>query len=115
MTTIYEIPLSGSPQSFNIALPISNTVPPVSNLYRLVFQYRDGQTGMGGWVVDIYDGNGNPLLCGAPLVTGTDLLAQFAYLNFGAMMYVYSDGQPDLPPTFDNLGTGSHVLWITEP
>lgn len=115
MTTIYEIPLTPSPQSFNIALPISFTVPAISNAYRLVFQYQDSQIGMGGWTVDIYDGNGEPMLCGVPLITGADLLAQFAYLNFGAQMIVYSDGQPDLPPTFDNLGIGSHVLWVTYP
>jgi hypothetical protein len=114
MTTVYEIPLSGTPQTFSIALPITGTVvPPETQQYRLTFQYRDAP--MGGWVVDFYDSTDTPILCGVPLVTGTDLLAQFAYLNFGAVMMVYSDGVPDAVPTFNNLGSGGHVMWIVEP
>lgn len=113
MTTYNEIPLSPTPQSFNIPLPASQSVN--TNSYRMVFQYRDSPVGMGGWFMDIFDANNNPLVCGVPLVTGADLLGQYAYLNFGAMVLVYSDGFPENPPTFSNLGVGSHVLWITEP
>jgi hypothetical protein len=100
--TVSEIPLSGTPQFFTIAL--------AGTTYQLVFTYRDAPGG--GWVMDINDAQGNPIACGIPLVTGTDLLAQFGYLNFGGQLWVKSDGVPDALPTFDNLGTGSHLYWV---
>lgn len=36
---------------------------------------------MGGWFMDIADDNENPILMGIPLVTGSNLLEQFAYLG----------------------------------
>lgn len=113
MTTFSEIPLSGTPQAFNIALPQSNTQPLQVVQYRMVLQYRAAP--LGGWVMDLYDGLGNPLLCGTPLVTGADLLAQFAYLGLGGGIGIYSDGVPDAVPSFDNLGSGSHMIWVTQP
>jgi hypothetical protein len=115
MTTVYEIPLSPMPQRFAIGLPISNA-PNSSASYVLTFIYRDSPIGMGGWVLDIADANGNPILCGVPLVTGADLLAQYGYLNLGGQLGVLSDAAPtDAVPTFTNLGVMSHVYWITEP
>jgi hypothetical protein len=105
LTTIYEIPLSGTPQQFSIPLGVSQ--------YYMRFIYRDAA--MGGWCLDIYDDQFNPLICGMALVTGTDLLAQYAYLNIPGQLWVQSDGDPIAVPTFDNLGTRSHVYWVTEP
>jgi hypothetical protein len=107
MTTVYEIPLSGEPQQFFIALS--------GVTYQLVFIYRDAPCGMGGWMLDINDSFGNPIACGLPLVTGLDMLMQFDYLNFGGELGVLSDGDLWAIPTFDNLGTGSHLYWVTEP
>lgn len=107
---IYEIPLSGAPQRFAIELPGA----PVN--YVMTFQWRDAPDGMaggGGWVLDIADADGTAMVCGIPLVTGADLLAQYAYLNFGGQLAVHSAGIPDATPTFNNLGTGSRVYWIT--
>lgn len=111
MPTYYEIPLSGTPQVFNIALPMSGSA--LNTAYRLLFQYRNAP--MGGWFMDIMDSNANPIICGIPLVPGVDLLAQYAYLNLGGAMLVYSDGVLEAPPTFDNLGSGGHVIWATLP
>jgi hypothetical protein len=113
MTTYYEIPLSGAPQSFNVALPTSGTDPTTSGAYRMVLQYR--AAAMGGWTIDLYDGVGNALVCGIPLVTGTDLLGQYVYLNLGGNLVCYSEAVPDAVPTFNNLGSGSHLMWVTEP
>lgn len=105
MTTFYEIPLSGTPQHFSIVLS--------GVTYQLLFRYRDAP--MGGWVVDFFTSAGDRILCGVPLVTGSDLLGQYAYLNFNATLMVISDGDPDAVPTFNNLGSEAHVLWVTEP
>lgn len=105
---LFEIPLSGSPQKFAISLN--------GTTWRLTFIYRDtAAAGGGGWIVDVNDAADNPVLCGVPLVTGADLLAQFAYLDFRGTLFVYSDGKPEAVPTFDNLGSGSHVMWVSQP
>jgi len=103
----YEIPLSGMPQRFAIQL--------LGVTYILNFQYRDAppeMAGGGGWVMDIADGQNNPLVCGIPLVTGADLLEQYYYLGFGGMFWVVSDGDMNAVPTFANLGSLSHLCWI---
>jgi hypothetical protein len=106
MTTIYEIPtVPSSPRTMSIPLG--------GNTYQLALLYRDAD--MGGWVLDIYDDQSNALVCGIPLVTGIDLLAQYGYLNFGGQLWVSTDGNPDMVPSFDNIGLDSHLYWITEP
>jgi hypothetical protein len=98
----YEIPLRPMPSRFAITLG--------GNVYQLVVQYRDAA--MGGWVLDFNDQFGGPIACGIPLVTGANLIEQYAYLGLPGQMWVYSDGTPDAVPTFGNLGVGSHLLWI---
>lgn len=118
MPLFYEIPLSGAPQRFTIALPDETNAPDGVNGYTLTFQYRDATADQGGgcgWTIDIADAAGNNLLCGVPLITGADLLGQFAYLDLGGHLAVTSDGEPDAVPTFDNLGSGSHLYWVTLP
>jgi hypothetical protein len=46
------------------------------------------------------------------LVTGSDLLAQFAYLKLGGHLVVLSEGETFALPTFENLGSGSHLYWV---
>ena len=119
MPNIYEIPLDPSPQRFVISLPRGQSnITGAATAYMLVFQYRDAlpeQAGGCGWTVDIADQYGNPLACGLPLVTGADLLGQFDYLNLGGHMIVTSDGWPEETPTFFNLGSSSHLWWVTFP
>jgi hypothetical protein len=105
MANVFEIPLSGTPQQF--MMQFGDTT------YQFVFIYRNASVAGGaGWVVNINDNLGNPVVCGIPLVTGADLLAQYGYLAFNGAMVVLSDGVPQAVPTFDNLGTDSHVYWI---
>lgn len=104
---LFEIPLSGSPQTFAVMLNGTE--------WRLTFTYRDAPCGMGGWILDIADFTDAAVLCGVPLVTGADLLGQFEYLGLRGFLFVYSDGNPDAVPTFANLGSGSHVIWASEP
>lgn len=100
---LYEIPLSPAPQRFAIAL--------AGTSYRLTVQYRDAA--MAGWILDIADINDNPILAGIPLVTGTDLLGQYATLGFGGSLFVGTDGDPDAVPTFGDLGQTAHVYFLT--
>lgn len=108
MPSLFEIPLSPTPQSFKITL--------AGNPLKLTFLYRDAPpecAGGCGWTLDVVNSAGEPVVCGVPLVTGADLLAQYVYLEFGGQLYVRSDGVPEAVPTFTNLGQtpGGHLYW----
>jgi len=103
--TVYEIPLNGEAQNFQITL---------SNVkYRFSLQYRNNVNG--GWILNIADQNGNDIIDGIPLVTGADLLAQYRHLGISGSLLVSTDGNPDAVPTYTNLGTISHLYFITTP
>lgn len=105
MPSSYEIPLQPSkPQKLSVQL--SGTV------YQLALQWRSVA---GCWIMDISDGYGNLLIAGVPLVTGFDLMAQHPDLGFPGQLWVQSDGNPNALPTFDNLGVGSHLYFVTTP
>lgn len=99
----YEIPLSPAPQTFSILL--------AGVSYQLTVRYVDAPEG--GWLLDIADQAGNVILCGAPLVTGHDLLHQYAYLGIGGQLIVQTDADHDAVPTFGNLGVESHLYFVT--
>lgn len=104
MATYLEIPLTPDPQKFTITLSGID--------YQLQVQYREA--GGAGWILDISDSTGNPLVNGIPLVTGVDLLGQYGYLGFGGRLWVQGANDPDDAPTFDDLGVGSKVYWVTD-
>lgn len=97
----FEIPLTPNPQRFNITLS--------GVQYRLAVVWRNAE--QGGWVLDIADVNGNPIIQGIPLVTGANLLGQYEYLGLGGVLWSQTTDNPDAVPTFDNLGVGSHLYW----
>ena len=66
-------------------------------------------------MLDIADINGAAILSGLPIITGTDLLEQFGYLNFGGQLIAQTDFAVDLPPTYENLGQTGHLYWVTAP
>lgn len=103
----YSIPLAGVPEVF--AITIAGTE------YGLSLSYRDAADG--GWTLDIAnstDNVGAPILCGIPLVTGVDLLEQFAYLGLGFALYVVTEGDPlQSAPTLTGLGTATHLYVVT--
>ena len=47
---------------------------------------------------------------GIPLVTGCDLLEQYAYLEFGGELWV----EGEMPATPDNLGTEVELVFVVE-
>lgn len=104
MTTAYEIPTrSATPERFTIAL--SGT----SYEFRLVWN-----RGLGVWVADIRTADGDPLVLGMALTAGTNLLKPFTHLGFVGQLVATTDGNPEEPPTFDNLGTAGRLLYLVE-
>lgn len=101
MPQSFEIPLTPQAQVFSIAL---GGIP-----YQLTLMWRDAVNG--GWFIDIADQNTNPIVSGIPLVTGVDLLAQYAYLGFPGSLTVETSGDPTAVPTFENLGTTSKLIF----
>ena len=103
--TVFEIPLSPQPQTFSVQFPNG-----VTYSLRLIYLYTPDDC----WLLDINDAQGNPIICGIPLVTGADLLAQYAYLGFGCKLYCTTDGNLGAVPRFFNLGVTAHI-WVETP
>lgn len=95
MTTYFEIPLSPVAQRFYVTLAAVS--------YQLQLVYRGATEG--GWVLDLFDAGGVPLVLGVPLVTGVDLLAPYPDAGVGGGLWV------DTLPTYDNLGTGARLYF----
>lgn len=99
--TIEEIPLTADNQQFSITL--AGTALQMRILWRGSY-----------WVMDLQDERGEALVSGLPLVTGTDLLAQYAWLQPGVKLIVVCDASGQEYPTQTDLGSSSHLLVITE-
>ena len=100
MTTYYEIPLSSTPQTFQI--PLAGVT------YQLTVRWNWVNA---SWILDIADSSGSAIVSGIPLVTGADLLEQYGYLNLGGSLYVQTDNDPNAVPTYADLGTTGHVYF----
>lgn len=99
----YEIPLTAESQRFSIQL--------AGVVYQMTVQWRNNA--QGGWVLDIADATGTPIISGMALVTGTDLLGQYAYLGIGGSLYVVNSSGGDDAPTFTDLGSTTHLVFVT--
>jgi len=107
---VFEIPtLPGRPFTERVSL--------AGVTYTLNFHWNPSSR---AWVVDLYDRSGQvAVLTGIQLVTGADLLEQFAYLPVGAnaIWTVLTRGpgkSPDEIPDFQELGIDGH-LYVTTP
>lgn len=99
---VTEIPLSSGNQTFQVSLG--------STTYMLRIIWRD----VAGWIMDVQDSSGAPLLCGVPLITGVNLLEQYPELGInGALTVDISKGEPEYP-TATNLGAGSRLYFVLE-
>ena len=106
MSTVYELPLTPTPQTFRALFP--------SGRYFVRFIYCDSLEPC--WLMDLSDAiTGDPIIAGVPLVPGVDLLEEYAYLNFNFKMWCTVDGDPAGVPNFDDLGTSGHVWIETDP
>lgn len=102
--TVYLVPLTNTPQKLSI------TLNGLTYNMRVVWN----QAGL-CWVMDIADGSNNPVLQGAPLVTGDDLLECFGYLGIGdnaGQMIVQTASDTDAVPTFANLGGDGNLYYV---
>lgn len=97
---IVEIPLTARPQYFSITL---NSIPYYCKLYWLVPTQC--------WVLDFMDQEQNKIICGIPLITGTDLLGQFFYIIEGQLVVISDQLPPDTVPDFVHLGVTGHVYY----
>jgi len=98
MMTAYEVPLTPEPQTFQIAL--------VNVTYTMTVWWNVVSA---SWMIDIADASGNPILTGIPMVTGADLLEQYAYLGFNFQLVAQTDNAPDVVPTFADLGSTGNL------
>lgn len=95
----YTVPLSPEPQSFGITL--------AGKEYRLTVRWFEAVEG--GWTLDVQQPeNDLPYIMGLPIVTGCDLLEQYAYMEFGGELWLDSE----LPATLDTLGTDVELVFI---
>lgn len=101
MTTPYEIPLSPEAQTFQIQLG-------GTNYFLNLYWNSPGAC----WGLDIADALGTPLVSGIAVITGVDLLAQYAYLGFPGQLIAQTDNNPDAVPTFNNLGNEGHIYFV---
>ena len=99
--SLYEVPLSPNLQTLKVAL--------VSTQYQLTFVWNQYAA---CWMMDMGDGNGNAVISGMPVVTGADMLAQYAYLQIAGILIAQTDSNADGVPTLANLGITGHVYFI---
>lgn len=99
--TPYEIPLSPQPQTFQIEL--------AGITYKMTVSWNRVSN---SWVLDIRSSSNEDILLGVPIVTGTDLLAQYPHLGFGGSLVAQTDYDPAAVPTYENLGTTGHLYFV---
>ena len=104
--TAFQFPLIPTQQQMSISL--------ANVLYNLRVYWNDSQLAQ-CWMIDISDNQGNPIVTAIPMVTGTDLLAQYPYLDFGGQLIVQTSSDTDAVPTFSNLGTDGNLFFVTTP
>jgi hypothetical protein len=97
-----EIPLSPDNQQFT------------TDINGVSYQIRSLWRDSAGWVVDLMDASGSPVVLDIPLVTGANLLSQYAYLNLGFGLVVVCDDPGQDYPSKTDLGIKSHLLVVTE-
>lgn len=101
MTTVNEIPFTSNPESFGTSLN--------GTAYTLTVKWNPFAE---AWVLDIADNSGNALVSGIPIITGADLLAQYEYLGIGGKLIAQTDHDPNVVPTFQNLGSTGHLFYV---
>ena len=105
MTTEYEIPLDAQAQTFSIVLG--------TTVYKLTVTWN---IPLNCWILNIADTDSNPIIQGIPLVTGVDLLGQYAYLGLGGSLVVQSLGpDPSVVPSYSSLGSSGLLFFVTNP
>jgi len=102
-STPFLIPLQPTNQVFVISL--------AGVQYQMTVKWNDANQ---AWTLDIANVNGTAIVSGIPIITGTDLLAPFAYLNFGGQLIVQTTNDTDAVPTLANLGSAGNLFFVVE-
>lgn len=107
MTTYLEIPLTAN-ENQRLQVTLNGAT------YTMVARWNGVSK---CWILDIYDAAGTaPILRGVPLITGADLLAQYAYLELGGMLIALTIAvghPPEEVPTFENMGIDGYLYYVT--
>lgn len=99
----WTVPLSPRPEQFGI------TLGSVALMLRVVWRNRGGA----GWVLDVMDGNEQPLVMGLPLIAGADLLGQHKHIGIPGELWIGGDdGASDVVPSFTNLGSDIKMYFV---
>ena len=99
---VFEIPLAGYPELFEIEL--------AGGTYLLRVRWNHE---LGRWTLDIGRSSTEWLVRNLALVPGENLLAQYAYLGLGFELHLQCDERPDSEAGFENLGTEAHLYAVT--
>lgn len=103
--TAFEIPFVPSkPQTVTVSL--------VGVFYRFTVRWNQPAN---CWMLDIADSSGDDLATGIAMITGTDLLGPYKYLDIGGQLIAQTDHDTFAVPTFDNLGDTGHLYFVTDP
>ena len=107
---IQIVPLDSTPnQSFNITLAVDGRNLPLT----LGFSFNETA---GYWVMKITDPTTSTVLLDSiPLLSGGNILGQYAYLGIGAATLVNATGIEMDSPGIDNLGSDFFLLWGDTP
>lgn len=100
--TTYLVPLQAIAQTFVVNL--------ISTNYTFTVKWNDSD--QAGWVLDIADSTQNPIIAGLPLITGADILSGLEYLELSGSLFVYTNGDANAIPTFENLGTDCNLYFV---
>lgn len=128
MPQYYKVPLIASPQTFSVAL--------AGTTYNLTLKYCSSNAGafegiisadpdstlstidtnqLDSWILDVSNESNTPILHGIPLIPGIDLFYQYKYLGIGGSLFAHVDGDADMVPDFDTLGSTSNLWFVTYP
>jgi hypothetical protein len=105
----YILPFTSQPgQSFNT----TGTIDGKTLTLQLTADYNEMAL---YWVLTVSDRLGNLLLSSIPLITGANVLGQYAYLAIGSMFVINASGVAMDSPDAENLGSDFLVLWDNTP
>jgi hypothetical protein len=98
--TLYEIPLTPTPQKLAIKL--------AGITYQMTILWNFSSE---SWMISLGDADGVPIISSIPMVLGANLLEQFDYLQIGGSLIAQVDSDTGIPPNFTNLGTEGRLMF----
>jgi hypothetical protein len=98
---VNEIPLNPYPENFLVTLDDKE--------YTMATSWCASAS---TWMLSVSTSAG-PVLSGAPLIPGVDLLAQYTNLGFKGQLVAQVDHDKYAVPSFSGLGITGHLYYIT--